>query len=73
MVTCPLLVTVEPSMLVSFRYYEVMILTPTGAKLARFPVGLPTKVGVLHHLKTAKAPDITLPQLLLLRADEVIQ
>ena len=68
-----MLVTVEPSMLVSFRYYEVMILTPTGAKLARFPVGLPTKVGVLHHLKTAKAMGLAIPQSLLMRADGVLK
>ena len=68
-----MLVTVEPSMLVSFRYYEVMILTPTGAKHARFPVGRPTKVGVLHSLKTAKAMGLAIPQSLLLRADGVIK
>ena len=68
-----MLVTVEPSMLVSFRYYEVMVLTPTGAKLARFPVGLPTKVGVLHHLKSAKAMGLAIPQSLLMRADGVLK
>ena len=68
-----MLVTVEPSMLVSFRYYEVMILTPTGAKLARFSVGLPTKVEVLHHLKTAGAMRLAMPQSPLKRADGVIK
>ena len=50
-----------------------MIITPTGAKLARFPVGLRTKVGVLHRLTTAETMGLAILQSLLLRADEVIQ
>ena len=50
-----------------------MISTPTGAKLARFPVGLPTKVGALHHLKTAEAMGLAIPQSLLMRADGVLK
>ena len=69
----PLLVTVEPSMYVSFRYYELMKLTLTGAKLASFPLGLPTKVGVLHHLPTAGAMGLAIPQSRLRRVDGVMK
>jgi putative ABC transport system substrate-binding protein len=44
-----------------------------GATLAELPVQLPTKFEMAANLKTAKALGLSVPQSILLRADEVIE